>query len=175
MSLNNVNLSPYLIAQMFEDKLVSSVSGSVPANPINTPASSSTREHEAWKCLGGNEKRVIIVVNYTNAVHIPDNQLDFLTQLLKACKLSLNDVTIINKKNYTQHSYTDILEHFHSKIVLLFGLTVQEFGFPFEIPFYQVQSFARYTVLHSPSLDALHNDKSAKGKLWASLKIIFGL
>ncbi len=51
------------------------------------------------------------MVNYDNAVHLPDEELNFLTNMLAACKLSLGDVAIVNKYNYKETSYKDFLQN----------------------------------------------------------------
>ncbi|MCH5718104.1 hypothetical protein [Niabella hibiscisoli] len=138
------------------------------------PVSSAPVDEERvieWKSLGSNQKGILVAVNYENITNLPDTQLEFLMQLLKACHLSLNDVALINMNNYPTVAHTSVLNHFNTKVVLLFGITVQDWGFPFQTPPYQVQSFSGYTVMHAPALHDLQNDKPAKGLLWAALKI----
>ncbi len=184
MSLNNIKLSPYLVSALYPKSLLGESNDSaaqvittVPEKKIEEAIKSApektTPATAGLKFLGNNQKKVSIIVNYNDTVHLPDAQLDFLTTLLTACKLSLNDVAIINMNNYKEASYDIILTNFESKIVLLFGLTAQQFGFPFETPQYQVQQFVGKTILHAPALHNLENDKTAKGKLWNSLKRIF--
>jgi len=191
MSLNDIQLNPQLLAKLYPKSLIDDADAAMhshtkllaPDVEINVAekkvSSTSKKSAEAlriaFKSLGNNQKNVLIGVNYPERANLPDTQLDFLTNLLKACNLGLNDVAIINLNNYPDAVYTEILEHFKSKIVMLFGITAHQFGFPFEIPEYQVQQFAGRTVIHSPALHELENDKVAKGKLWTSLRIIFNV
>ena len=64
---------------------------SVPAGKkiSNRTRSQELNNTESWKSLGNNQKNILIVVNYGNAVHLPDEELSFLTSMLAACKLSL--------------------------------------------------------------------------------------
>ncbi|MCH5597185.1 hypothetical protein [Niabella ginsengisoli] len=174
MSLNEITLSPYLLTQMYPSSLIESKKTN---EPLHVEAGEQKDLSSAidWKSLGNNQKKVLIVVNYDNIANLPDPQLDFLTQLLKACQLSLNDIALINVNNYKNADSTEILNHFDSRIVLLFGISPQQFGFPFDTPPFQVQNFANYTVTHAPALESLENDKPAKGQLWTSLKKIFNL
>lgn len=175
MSLNEVPLSPFLITQMYslslnlETKSVGKSAKKVFENTMQN------KEIAGLKYLGNNEKNILIVVAYEGIANLPDEQLDFLTQLLSACKLSLNDVALINLRNYTGIEYTEILLQFHSKVILLFGISAQQFGFPFETPQYQVQVFTNYTVIHAPALQNLQTDKSGKGLLWSGLKKVFNI
>lgn len=191
MSLNDIQLNPQLLAGLYSKSLVGAIDGviesalslSKPETNLNIsePKVADTAKKIAdpppslLKSLGNNQKNVLIGVDYAESANLPDAQLDFLTNLLKACQLGLNDVAIINRRNYPDVIYTEILDHFKSKIVMLFGITAQQFGFPFEIPKYQVQQFAGKTVIHSPALHEIGNDKAEKGKLWISLKKIFNV
>lgn len=174
MSLNEMNLPPYLVTQLYASSLVGEGQRNIPAAPA--PSTPEMQEQiTEWKSLGSNQKGILVAVNYENITNLPDSQLEFLMQLLKACQLSLNDVALINMNNYPGVAHTSVLNHFNTKVVLLFGITVQDWGFPFQTPPYQVQSFSGYTITHAPALHDLQNDKPAKGLLWVALKNIFGL
>lgn len=173
MSLNNINLSPFLVAQLYPDSLTGGTEKTVSVQ--KSPKPEKTQQDTEWKLLGNNQKNILVAVVYENITHLPDPQLDFLMQLLKACQLGLNDVALINLGNYKDIAYTDILSYFQTKTILLFGISAQQFGFPFETPQYQVQPFTHYTVIHAPALQELQNDKPAKGLLWTGLKKIFNL
>lgn len=193
MSLNNIELNPQLLAGLYSKSLIGEadsldvpITSSLPPKPQKQPAqknskpavdktSPSLTSSSPFKTLGNNQKNVLVGVNYADTKHLPDAQLDFLTNLLKACNLGLGDVAIINMNHYADLDYTEILNHFNSKVVMLFGITAQEFGFPFSIPEYQVQQFSGKTVIHSPALHEIENDKVAKGKLWVGVKRIFNL
>ncbi|HOZ97775.1 MAG TPA: hypothetical protein PLS07_03155 [Niabella sp.] len=174
MSLNEINLSPYLVTQLYPKSLVGAFESSNSAKKFKGSNNEETPEVH-WKSLGNNKKKVLVVVQYPDVMHLPDEPLEFLVTLLKACKLSLVDIVLINMHNYSDTDYSDILSHFDSRVCLLFGLTTSAFGFPFEIPAYQVQQFSDYTVIHAPQLQELQKDKNAKGLLWTGLKNIFNL
>lgn len=177
MSLNEMSLPPYLVTQLYPSSLVEAGKKSMPdsAPPEGSSVPSEQERTVDWKSLGNNQKGILVAVNYENITNLPDTQLEFLTQLLKACQLSLNDVALVNMNNYRGVAHTAILNQFNAKVVLLFGITAQDWGFPFQTPAYQVQSFSGYKVTHAPALHDLQNDKPAKGLLWAALKNIFNL
>lgn len=193
MSLNDIELNPQLLAGLYSKSLIGETDNDVdfPAktvlppkqqtNIIKEPTKAAKPEKSIaapvsnFKSLGSNQKNVLVGVHYADTTHLPDAQLDFLTNLLKACNLGLGDVAIINMNNFTGIDHNQILENFKTKTVLLFGITAQEFGFPFDILPYQVQQFAGKTVIQSPALHEIENDKAAKGKLWMGLKRIFGI
>jgi len=128
-----------------------------------------------WKFLGKNAQKVLIVVDYQSALHIPDEDLGFLTQLLAACKLNLGDITLVNFLHYRQTSYQSVLEKFGSRRVILFGLDPLQWGLPINFPQFQQQAFAGCQFLHAPDLSAIKADKLVKTKLWVALQPFFGL
>lgn len=177
MSLNKIDLSPQLVARLYPKSLSveATTQALTAAGPESVPVSSGDDEPAVaappdWKSLGGNKKNILVVVHYPDDLHLPDTSFQFLSQLLNACKFTPNDVVIVNRHNYPGQDYKAITDHFQSARVLLFGTTTAAFGFPFEIPPYQVQQFTGLTVVHAPALHELKEDKPAKTQLWASLK-----
>lgn len=193
MSLNDIKLTPELIVELYPSSLVDNTptigqihAGNTTASeiettsPIVTNSGPSTipeenNEEGKWKSLGNNRKNILILVRSTDAVFLPDKQLDFLTSMLSACKLSMDDVAIININKYPDSSYKELLPVFKSKIVLLFDIDPASIGLPLNFPHFQLQPFANTTFLYSPSMDDLENDRLLKSKLWVSFKRLFNL
>lgn len=181
MGLNDLQLSPEIIARLYPFSLISPES----AEPIQickqddiAPVKKTKSEpafEAALKSLGNSHKNILIVVNYPELVHLPDEELSFLTNILAACKLSLDDVAIINQNNYKDIACKDLLVHFQSKTVFLFGVDPLVFGLPVSFPHFQVQNVAGCTFLFAPSLEENRTDKLIKSKLWVSLRSIFGI
>jgi hypothetical protein len=201
MGLNDIKLSPTLAAELYRTTLVEGpfkkilpdgreveviverieivVEEDAPEPPPPPPAGKKTKTKETAagnsKSLGGNQKNILVVVNYDNVVHIPDEELEFLTSILKACQLSLDDVAIVNTKNFPGDGYKEYAKKFSSRIVLLFGVDPVSFDLPVNFPEFQVQSLTNTTFLYSPTLSECRTNKLLKSKLWVSLQRIFGL
>jgi hypothetical protein len=143
-------------------------------SPGNKPGKIKTKE-TILKSLGGNQKNILIVVKNDNITYLPDEDLEFLTNILKACKLSLEDVAIVNTNNNPDEGYKEYLKNWSSKIVLLFGVSPVSFDLPVSFPEFQVQSLTNTKFLYSPALSECRTDKLLKSKLWVSLQRIFGL
>ncbi|HWR32623.1 MAG TPA: hypothetical protein VN451_03820, partial [Chitinophagaceae bacterium] len=126
MSLNDIRLPSTVIADLFKNSLIET---ETVINPHVDVSETDVRKSE-WKWLGNNRKNILIIVHSDNAVHVSDEELELLTSMLTACKLSLDDVAIINLKNYPEASYKKINEIFKCKIVLLFGVEPPLFGMP---------------------------------------------
>jgi len=179
MSLNNIKLEPFLIAEMYKDVLVDDAD-------INQKQGDSYQEkkierkeeqtkEKSKNYLGDFKKKILFIVQYKNAVHIPDEQLNFLTTILSACKFSLADVAILNLASAESKIYKEVQEKFKSSVTILFGITPQQFEMPVNFPEFQIQPFNNCTFLSAPTIEQMENDKLLKSKLWVSLKKIFGL
>jgi hypothetical protein len=165
MNLNSLELSKSDLQLLYKNSLVAIPEINSNLNP----------EKAAFKFLGENNKNILIVVRYPEAVHIPDKSLSFLTKLLAACHLHLGDVGILNFHSYSSTSCNDMLAFFSPATVLLFGVTPAEFGLPVSFPEFQVQKVKDTTYIFSPAIETIEPDKSLKGKLWNALKKNFNL
>ena len=142
----------------------------------NLPVAAASRDAGAqWKYLGNNKRSILVVVSYAGSAYLPDEELNFLTKMLTACKLSLDDVAIVNSAHYPDRQAREYQQFFRSSIVFLFGPDPVSFGLPVSFPHYQVQAVAGTTYLFTPPLEERHRDDLLKSKLWVCLKRIFSL
>jgi hypothetical protein len=177
MDLNHINLPAFVIADLYHSSLIDNGKASIKLKPgeiftEKTPTLVPT-ETIVWKYLGENRKKILIIINYDGVVYLPDDEFNFLTDILGACKLSIGDVAIVNLNNHPGASYKELTNHFKSKNVFLFGVEPATFGLPMNFPHFQLQLFANNSFLFSPVLKELENDKLLKSKLWVCLKRIF--
>lgn len=128
--------------------------------------------------LGGFQKKILIIHQQNDTKHISDEALQLLTGILNACKLTLQDVAIMNLHKHKVH-YQEIMEAFHPTHIFSFGLEPGELQLPFQIPNYQAQLYHNATFLFAVSFDTMlpqsPSSKEQKTKLWNSLKKIFQL
>ena len=162
MSLNNMTLPPSLLAELYTNTLIE-------------PKVSTLPEPENISFLGKNEKRITMIVAHEKLPFLPDKELNFLTSILTACKLSLADIAIVNQYSNSQGNMQEALEKLEARQVILFGVPPLTIGLPMNFPPFQIQNFDRRTYLFSPPLDELESNKETKQKLWSCLKNMFGL
>ncbi len=174
MDLNNLDLPASIIADLYKSTLVEPDQKHAKFLPKNI-LSNNEPIGNRWKYLGNNKKNILIVVNYANCVYLPDGQLNFLTNMLTACKINLADVAIINMNSNSEAAYNELLNHFKSKTIFLYGVEPASFGMPISFPHFQVQIFSNCTFLFAPVLEELEKDKVLKSKLWVCLRRIFGV
>jgi hypothetical protein len=185
MGLNDIELPASVVASLYPSALVSTGTEQKEDIAVKAPQGAAQQAPKApaddaappfvWKFLGNNKRAVLVVVNNPDILHLPDDDLNFLTTMLTACKLSLGDIILINYNNYLEKGGPAAVKYYKSREVILFGIEPADFGLPVSFPEYQVQGLANVQYLYSPPLAAIANDKAAKGKLWVSLKKIFGI
>lgn len=183
MSFNKVLLPNFVIADLYKYSLVitineknNSISDSIPTKK----SVDSTKDLPTQlNFLGSNNKKITIIVNDNKAVFLRDEWLEFLINILAACKLAIADVAIINIAQQTDINIGSIKKNTDPKFVLLFDMSTTQIGLPLLVPEYQVQNFDNCTYLASASLSKMLGSdeliKAEKTKLWNSLKRMFSL
>lgn len=177
MDLNNIQLNGAVLGNLYADSLVDiheTTQHELFLQDEKKQAQTAVIDPEL-KSLGENRKNILVLVNYSNAVHIPDEQLDFLTSMLSACKLNLGDVAVFNENNKPGIGYKELLNFYQSTVVLLFGPDPLSLGLPVSFPEFQIQPFNNTLFLFAPPLEIMENDKVLKSKLWVCLRKIFNI
>ena len=159
MSLNKIYLKPRLLAELYSHSLIETSTTTMPESaPLNNS--------------GNNQKKNLVIVSHQHFSFLPDEEINFLTNVLAACKLSIEDVAIVNNYKIDQTHLQNII-HSEAKNILLFGVQPFSIGLPINFPQFQLQQFNKRTYLHAPSLSQIENDKELKTKLWNALKTLF--
>jgi DNA polymerase III psi subunit len=168
MNFEQFHLPGFLLRDLYKESLVE-------LNEIQQTPDKKTElnDNVPDHVLGNNQKKVLILVNYTDAQVISDPELTFLLTILKACKLTLNDVVIVNFAKMEEITYQKLVKDFMPKTILLFGVEQASLNMPILFPEFQVQSFKDIRFLSSPPLQQLQQDDLIKRKLWTGLKQLF--
>lgn len=142
------------------------------------PSVEQTLTNEKQWYLGNNGKKVTILIKEADVAFINDQHLQFLSNILNACKLNLGDIALVNHLNNAL-VYADLKQKLQPKFIIAFDLQTKEIQLPFTIPNYQVQLHDNCKFLFATSLKTMEGDsqeaKQEKSKLWASLKNMFQL
>src|SRR5687768_12630662 len=100
MSLNNIKLTSHLTADLYKHSLIE-------------PGEKNIAER--FRFLGSNKKNILIIVHKPDVPFIEDNELQFLSTVLAACKLNIADIAVLNNTTIKEgNSYTALLEYFSS-------------------------------------------------------------
>ena len=102
----DTQLPEFVLAGLYKDALVITAPSTPPSaklvvkgNEINSPEKPNVAQMPAeirkwWS--GSNNRQIAILVDDKSNVFIGEKELEFLTNILKACKLSLQDVALIS-------------------------------------------------------------------------------
>src|SRR5436309_179319 len=133
MGINHLRLSSELIAALYPDSLVEeNVSPEVKENILmqvkeNVPPQVKenvenpipvTDKNPSYHFLGENNRSICVLANYPQGDFLPEDQLEFLKKMLAACKLSLNDIALLNIARQAIN-ITDVRLQLHPEILFL--------------------------------------------------------
>lgn len=169
MSLQNLQLPPSVLVDLYTNHLIGTSIDSSKPNERNKATA-------ALHTLGGNAKRVTIVVSESSQAFMKDNDLEWLQKVLMACKLTLGDIAIVNthSKNVTM---AFIKEQLYPEKVLLLGPGPTDLQLPLNFPQFKIQEHDNCRYLYAPSPKELNQEtkdsKVLKSKLWVSLQQLF--
>ena len=168
MSLDNIQLPASVIQDLYKKSLV--LSGNKEEKKAQIPSATVS-----FNVLGDNLQKILILVSDNEALYLPDEQLSFLMGILTACKLTMQDVAILNIEKNKAISYTNLTTTLKSEKIILFGVETSKISLPLQFPAYQIQSYNNQVYLSAPLLTVLQNDKAEKTKLWLCLKQLFSI
>ena len=166
MSLDNIELTPFLIQELFKNSLI---------ELYDIEPEKEIKQVLPFNVLGNNKKKVIIIVENDETLYLPDGELNFLLGILSACKLTMEDVAILNIKKNKSVSYKSIELELKAEKIILFGVVSIQIELPFEFPHYQIQQYNNQTYVSAAMLLHIQDDKAEKTKLWNCLKQVFSI
>lgn len=157
MDLNNISLQPCLLAELYQNVLVQEAA-------ITKPLT----------YLGKNLKKVLILVSTDDARFLPDKELEFLTSILSACKLGLNDVAVVNTR-FAEGDFDTVVEQLQPTTSLFFDVDAGFLPDAFEKEVNQAHTVNHIRFVKAASLSDLASKVEEKRKLWAALKHVFSI
>ncbi|NML41362.1 hypothetical protein HHL17_29490 [Chitinophaga sp. G-6-1-13] len=165
MSLDQLDLDPYYLAKIFTQPIIPGKSVPVAAPQIEVPK---------VKYLGENQKNVALFIQNENEAYLNDELFNLLTNILNACKLGMQDVSLMNTSPYPQLDYTSWQAAVKIEKAIVFGAASTPLGLT-DAPLYQLLTVNSTTLLLSDELQVIGTDKVLKAKLWAGLKQLLGI
>lgn len=145
--------------------------------PQNTQPAAISIQHsaETLQYLGKNLKNITLLVHYPEHAYMPEEHLNFLTNILKACQLNMGDIAIVNNatRQTDLHTLTAVLQ---PKQLLLFGSFRNIMS---DVTPFIIKDIQGIKILTAPELGDLDSgtaeSKQLKGKLWNCLKQLFNV
>jgi hypothetical protein len=163
MSINDIQLSENTRRILFTKTLVEI-----------TPSIKSGNDYAEHKIksLGGNEKNALFLVKDSENKFLGDEEMNLLSNLITACKLTMAEIALVNNANATIN-YQQLSDQFQAKKILMFGVGTSELNLPFSIPDFQIQPFQEQLYLTAPPLKQFLTNKDLKKELWICLQKLF--
>lgn len=166
MGLNDIVLPAQTIASLYPDSLVAP----------ERPAGRSATGNEI-RFLGKNGRHICFLVAYDRETFLPDGPMETLTKILSACKMTMEDVAVVNSSNQPLHIDT-LRDQLKPDKLIMLGVSPATIRLPIQFPEYRPQPYAGCTFLLADALDTMENPgegRKLKMQLWNSLKELFEL
>ncbi|MBS1666030.1 MAG: hypothetical protein JST58_01495 [Bacteroidetes bacterium] len=169
MNLNDTKLNTATLVGLYKNVLV--------ASPQKVQ-DSELATNKKYKFLGKNKKSVLLVNDCKDAVFVSEKELNFISKLLEACKMNLEDIAIVNKAS-EDINITELKNQLAPKTIIFFGVAPTDIKLPIHFPMFKLQEYDGCVYLSAPNLEELDQNtnegKILKSKLWVCLKQLFGL
>ncbi len=165
MSLERLQLDPFLLAQMYHQPIIPEEIKAVPAEAKAVPE---------IKYLGENQKNILLLIQNEKEAYLSEETFNLLTNILNACKLGMQDVALVNTANYPGTRLQNYLSKIPTRQVIYFAIPSDALGLP-PMETYRIGTHHGISVLMSDDLQLIATDKILKGRLWMCLKQLFGI
>lgn len=177
MGINHLQLSSDLIAALYPESLVV-IKEYVPAKENEKSPKPVADKPSVYPFLGENNRSICFLTNFPEEDFLPAEQHEFLIKMLSACKLSFNDIALVN----IAHISFDLAElrvQLHPKIIFLWGIPPLSVGFKSGLPDFNVSAVDGISVIPVLSPDTMSGTRPEgtefKQRLWICLKKLFTL
>ena len=177
MEINNIQLSPELIAALYPETLVTEKdpdTGKKPGKivtPVLTPS-------PVFSFLGENLRSICFLVDYPDNDFLPEEQLVFLRKMLSACKCSLDDIALVNMA-HSDLQLSDLKKQLKPRIIFLWGIRPATIGLDKGLPDFNISPVDGISVIPIVTPDLMCGDSpqglELKQRLWFCLKKLFKL
>lgn len=177
MGINHLRLSPELIAALYPETLVV-VKESAPARDNVESPKPVAEKTPVYPFLGENNRSICFLANYPEEDFLPAEQHEFLKKMLTACKLSLNDIALLNIA-HIPFDLAGLRVQLHPRILFLWGITPLSVGLKSGLPDFNISVIDGISVIPVLSPDAMSGNRPEgtefKQRLWICLKKLFTL
>lgn len=163
MSLDTIRLSKNALKILFAKSLVEAV---------QQEELTDIETQDRINSLGGNKKNILFIVTDSQNKFLPDEQMDLLSNLITACKLTMADIALINYYNLS-FNYLQLSQNFQPEKILMFGIETSALQLPFTIPNFQIQPFQEQLYFRAPPFNQFLNNTNLKRELWICLQKLF--
>ncbi len=177
MGINHLRLSSELIAALYPDSLVAGNEPISAKENVMTPKLVADKT-PVYPFLGENNRSICFLANYPAEDFLPAEQLGFLKKMLTPCKLSLNDIALLNIAHVT-FDLAELRMQLHPQIIFLWGIPPVSVGLKSTLPDFSISVLDGISVVPVLSPDLMSGNlpegTEFKQRLWICLKKLFTL
>ena len=167
MSLENFQMPIDLMSELYKDSLIV-----LDEKQISSESLKST----GFISLGNNKRNILLLVDETEAVYLKEENLEFLTGILTACKLTIADIALLNIVNNKNIEIEPMIRFFQPETMIFFGINIGKINSPvLQNRLYEIQKINQINCLNASSLKQIAANVEEKKKLWSCLKTIFSI
>jgi hypothetical protein len=178
MGINNLSLTPEIIAALYPEILLaesSPDSDKTPAQPIMTVP----KRVDPYRYLGNNLRSICFLVNNPDQEFIPETQLSLISKIMSACKCSLDDIAIINIA-HQEIQLPELKGQLLPKMIFLWGVSPAQIGIRQQsLPEFGISNIDNILIVPVLNPERMSNEShegiELKQRLWSSLKKLFNL
>ena len=120
-----------------------------------------------------NAKDIVVMVNYTDG-NFPKPESELLGGIYNALKLDRTQTNFIDLGKQPM-TFKDAAKILGTKNFILFGINPEDIRLHINLRPYQIVKVGECQLIFSHKLADLVENKSYKGALWASLKVMFNI
>lgn len=162
-------LTPAIARAWYGNSLVGGTPASEPTAPAAKPVVTSRPPVTEPEPVA--TKHEVLVFHRAMLEQDREAGMQFLTNVLKACKLSLHDVALFEGPG--PGDLETLRTTCNPRAMILFGIDPPATGLPLHVPHFQVMEHGGIKIISAPPMEELVHDKQLKTALWTGLQKIF--
>lgn len=123
----------------------------------------------AFDYLGENNRYLLLLVHIPQQKNLPSQEMDALINTLKAKKMSLYDVALLNIAHYPSATFDNLKDFFVCKTLVLLGVAPQQIQLQ-KVALNSITAIDNVTVLATYSFAEMLADTDKKRAFWNEMK-----
>ncbi|MEQ1798763.1 MAG: hypothetical protein ABL872_12480 [Lacibacter sp.] len=165
MGFETIQLTGQQIEELYSSHLViTQKTGNLKPETTSKPAGTGI--------TGKNKKQFVWVVNEASYPFLSDEDFQFLSEVVNACKMNMDDIALMNIAQ-NNLDFEQTIAELKPKILIVSFLDRN--WIPANKETYTLQQEENFQFYITEELQVIRNDKVKKSKLWLALKQMLGL
>lgn len=165
MGFETIQLTGQQIEELYSSHLVIT-------EKTGTQKPETTAKPTGTGVTGKNKKQFVWVVKEADYPFLSDEDFQFLSEVVSACKMNMDDIALVNIAQNNM-DFEQTITELQPKILIVSFLDRN--WIPVNKEVYTLQQEENFQLYVTEELQVMRNDKVKKTKLWLALKQMLGL